>query len=118
METKYDVVVIGGGHNGMVAAGYLAKAGLSVCVVEYFKKGIFHQHGIEVYKAADLLGTVHAYVREICEFFSVPIEDVWATNIGKLRLRYPNGFTSADSVSRVDVHSETDEGDPRPSLDT
>ena len=31
---KHDVVVVGGGHNGLVVAAYLAKAGLDVCVVE------------------------------------------------------------------------------------
>ncbi len=30
----YDCIVIGGGHNGLVAAAYLAKAGKSVCVLE------------------------------------------------------------------------------------
>jgi phytoene dehydrogenase-like protein len=33
-KTRYDVVVVGGGHNGLVAAGYLAKAGRSVLIVE------------------------------------------------------------------------------------
>ena len=31
---RYDVVVIGGGHNGLVAAGLLAKRGKRVCVLE------------------------------------------------------------------------------------
>ncbi len=34
MSAKYDVVVIGGGHNGLIHAAYLAKAGKKVLVLE------------------------------------------------------------------------------------
>ncbi|MDQ6620203.1 MAG: NAD(P)/FAD-dependent oxidoreductase [Pseudomonadota bacterium] len=33
-RTRFDVVIVGGGHNGLVCAAYLAGAGLSVCVLE------------------------------------------------------------------------------------
>src|SRR3954470_9587445 len=34
MKSRYDVVILGAGHNGLVAAAYLARAGLSVLMLE------------------------------------------------------------------------------------
>jgi phytoene dehydrogenase-like protein len=33
-EERFDIVIVGGGHNGITAAAYLSKCGLSVCVLE------------------------------------------------------------------------------------
>jgi phytoene dehydrogenase-like protein len=33
-DSRYDAVIVGGGHNGLVAAAYLARAGRSVLVLE------------------------------------------------------------------------------------
>jgi len=33
-EERYDIVIVGGGPNGTTAAAYLAKSGLSVCILE------------------------------------------------------------------------------------
>src|SRR6266699_1336576 len=34
IKSKYDVVILGAGHNGLVASAYLARAGLSVLLLE------------------------------------------------------------------------------------
>ena len=49
---KYDVIVMGAGHNGLVAAAYLAKAGKSVLMLE----------------AADEIGGATASVRVFEEY--------------------------------------------------
>src|SRR6201998_2277104 len=34
MKSQYDVVILGAGHNGLVASSYLGRAGLSVLLLE------------------------------------------------------------------------------------
>ena len=34
LRDRYDAVVVGGGHNGLTAAAYLARAGRSVLLLE------------------------------------------------------------------------------------
>ena len=42
---EYDVVVVGGGHNGLVAGAYLAKSGLTTAVLE--RRHIVGMHSSE-----------------------------------------------------------------------
>ena len=34
MTSSYDAIIVGGGHNGLITAAYLAKAGKKVLVLE------------------------------------------------------------------------------------
>ena len=34
MTDRYDIVIVGAGHNGLTAAFYLARAGLRILVLE------------------------------------------------------------------------------------
>ena len=34
LRNRYDCIIIGGGHNGLISAAYLAKSGKKVLVVE------------------------------------------------------------------------------------
>jgi len=36
-KSQFDAIIIGGGHNGLVCAFYLARAGLSTCIIERSK---------------------------------------------------------------------------------
>ena len=34
LKSKYDAIIIGGGHNGLIAGGYLQRAGLNTLILE------------------------------------------------------------------------------------
>jgi phytoene dehydrogenase-like protein len=63
MSEEFDYVIAGGGHNGLVAACYLARAGLSVCVVERNEKvggGVDHFFWVE---------RSHSHIEEFAQAF-------------------------------------------------
>ena len=60
MPQRYDAVIVGGGHNGLTAAAYLAKAGMKTLVLEStapfqglpelvaHDEGLFEKEGLHV----------------------------------------------------------------------
>src|SRR6478736_4412738 len=47
-RSKYDVVVVGGGHNGLIAAAYVARAGLSTLVLERLPRTVVADLGLDL----------------------------------------------------------------------
>ena len=57
---EFDFVVVGGGHNGLICASYLAKAGFEVCVLERRHEVGGGAHSEEIFPGAVLnLHSVH-----------------------------------------------------------
>lgn len=72
-------------------------------LLEKVKKIIFHGHAWNRQEILSEVGDVQWYVAELCTVLDEDLEHVQARNINKLRARYPDGYSDADSRARVDV---------------
>lgn len=72
-------------------------------VAGLIKKGILHRHGLDTEKLKKELGDVCWYLAALCTTVGFDFNDVMQTNIDKLLVRYPDGYSDADSIARVDV---------------
>jgi NTP pyrophosphatase (non-canonical NTP hydrolase) len=85
------------------ASGLSGEAGE---VIEYVKKGVFCRHGVDREKLKEELGDCLWYISGLVTLLNLNLSDVLQDNIQKLRMRYPDGFTSEDSIKRMDVDLE------------
>lgn len=88
------------GHETMIIWSAIGLAGEAGEVVDSIKKGIFHRHGLEKEKIEKELGDVLWYVAALCTKLDIDMESVMQKNIDKLLARYPNGYSSEDSINR------------------
>ena len=72
-------------------------------IVEHVKKGVFHRHGVDHAILVKEIGDALWYLAALCTVMGVDMSTVMEQNIEKLNRRYPNGWSSADSIKRVDV---------------
>ena len=86
----------------VAALGLTGEAGE---IAELVKKGIYHGHGLDVDKLANELGDLQWYIAEACSRAGLSLASVMERNVAKLRKRYPEGFSTIDSIKRVDVGS-------------
>ncbi len=73
-------------------------------LVDLLKKHIFHGHELDREAARYELGDILHYWSGLCKMLGFTTEEVAEANIQKLMRRYPDGFSTADSVKRVDVN--------------
>lgn len=69
-------------------------------VIDLVKKHLHHGHQLNKEKLILELGDVAWYLAEACYALDISLEEVLNKNIEKLKSRYPNGFTSNDSINR------------------
>ena len=86
----------------MLVWNALGLAGEAGEVVDTIKKAVFHQHGLDRDELIKELGDVLWYVAALCTKLDVPMSEVMDRNIAKLLKRYPNGYSSADSINRAE----------------
>jgi NTP pyrophosphatase (non-canonical NTP hydrolase) len=89
----------------MILWNALGLAGEAGEVAEMVKKGILHQHGLFYDKMAKELGDCLWYIAALCTIMELDMGEIMAANIEKLKVRYPDGFKSVDSIARVDTET-------------
>ncbi len=87
----------------MLAWNALGLAGEAGEVADLVKKDVFHRHGLDVGKIKKELGDCLWYIAALCSRLDLDLNEVMADNIAKLEARYPGGFSTRDSINRVDV---------------
>ncbi len=86
----------------MIIWNALGLAGEAGEVVDLIKKGICHQHGLDHEKLKKEIGDCLWYLAGLCTKLNINMGDAMQDNIKKLMERYPNGYSSEDSINRAD----------------
>jgi len=90
--SRKDVLI-----NGVM--GLCGEAGEAIDMV---KKHLHQGHELDRKKLASELGDIAWYLAETAYALEIPLEEVFRSNIDKLKRRYPEGFDTAHSRNRTE----------------
>lgn len=85
---------------GEAALGLTGEAGE---FANYVKKHLYQGHPMQSEELFEELADICWYIALAATVLGVNLEDVMQANIDKLKVRYPQGFSSVDSLNRVDT---------------
>lgn len=88
--TKRDVLI-----NSVM--GLCGESGEAIDIV---KKWMAQGHELDKAHLAKELGDIAWYLAEAATALELPLEDIFQSNLDKLRNRYPDGFDSQKSLTR------------------
>ena len=71
--------------------------------IDIVKKWLAQGHELDKAKLAKELGDIAWYLAEAATALEIPLEEILAANIEKLRKRFPEGFSREASLTRADV---------------
>ena len=81
--------------------GVMGLCGESGEAIDIVKKWLAQGHELGKEHLAKELGDVAWYLAETAFALDIPLEDILAANIEKLKKRYPEGFASERSIRRT-----------------
>lgn len=81
--------------------GVMGLCGESGEVIDIVKKWLAQGHQLDKERMKSELGDVAWYLAETATALNVPLEQIFQANLDKLHKRYPQGFSTEDSVNRA-----------------
>lgn len=107
---EFQKEVLRTANNGLSKKEALTNASMGLAgesgeYVDILKKWLFHGHPLDSDKCKKELGDIMFYVAWAAHEHGFSLEEVMTTVINKLKIRYPNGFNSEDSIARKDINS-------------
>ena len=82
--------------------GVMGLCGESGEAIDIVKKWLAQGHDLDKEKLAKELGDICWYLAETATALDLSLEDIMASNIEKLRKRYPEGFDAERSIHRCE----------------
>lgn len=69
-------------------------------LINILKKVQKHKHKLQLHLVAEELGDILWYIAAAAKIFGLSLGEIAKQNIAKLKIRYPNGWSSEDSIKR------------------
>ena len=86
--------------------GVMGLCGESGEAIDIVKKHLAQGHPLDHGKLAEELGDIAWYLAETAHAIGYPLEEILQMNIDKLKARYPEGFSSENSINRSENRSD------------